>query len=209
MTIQILFYIFAILAVLAGANVIISRNPVRAVLSLVFCFVATAVLWLLLEAEFLALVLIVVYVGAVMVLFLFVVMMLDIKTATRKASFVLYWPVAGICGILILLMLIRVLGPNTFGLEHVPPPSSLPLDYSSIKALGYALFTDYVYPFELAAVLLLAAMVAAITLTHRGRRGGAKVQKAAEQIHVKAKDRLTVVKMPAGKPDSTTPGAAP
>ncbi len=196
MTMQVLFYVFALLALIAGSSVIMSRNPVHSVLSLVFCFVATAVLWLLLDAEFLAWVLIVVYVGAVMVLFLFVVMMLDIKVATRKASFVRYWPLAAICGLLVLWMLIKVMGPSTFGLTRVPVPAPSALGYSNIKHLGLALFTNYVYPFELAAVLLLAAMIAAITLTHRGRRGGAKAQKPADQIRVKAKDRITVVKVP-------------
>lgn len=204
MATTVLFDIFAALAVIFAFGVVTSRNPVKAVLSLVATFVATAVIWLLLEAEFLALVLIVVYVGAVMVLFLFVVMMIDVKTATREASFVRYWPLAAIVGVLMVVMLTSVLGPQHFGLNAVPAPAALPADYSNIAVLGLALFTNYVYPFELAGVLLLAAMVAAITLTHRGRQGGAKAQMPSRQVQVKAADRLTIVKMASEKPQGAS-----
>lgn len=196
MTLTVLFYVFALLALISGFSVIIARNPVRSVLSLVFCFFFTAVLWLLMEAEFLALVLIVVYVGAVMVLFLFVVMMLDIQVASRKASFVAYWPLAAVCGALILIMLIWALGSQDPLIFHMTPPTPHAANYSNLSEVGLAIFKNHLYPFELAAVLLLAAMISAIALTHRGRRTGAKMQNPAAQVQVKAKDRLQIIKMP-------------
>ncbi|NCX94389.1 MAG: NADH-quinone oxidoreductase subunit J, partial [Gammaproteobacteria bacterium] len=169
----ILFYCFASLAVLAGFSVILSRNPVHAVLSLVGAFVATACLWLMLESEFLALVLVVVYVGAVMVLFLFVVMMLDIEIASHKASFVSYWAIALVSGVMLLALLGWALGNGHFGLK-LYPETALPMDYNSTQVLGLQLFTHFVYPFEIAGALLLAAMIAAIALTFRGRKPGTK-----------------------------------
>ena len=198
-TVKILFYIFSLITVLAAFSVINAKNPVRAVLSLVVAFVGAACVWMLMEVEFLALVLIVVYVGAVMVLFLFVVMMLDIDVAKQRAGFVKYWPLAAICGLLVLGMLIWAVGPKYFGLASAPPPPALPLSFSNISVLGMALFTKYVYPFELAALLLLAAMIAAITLTFRGKRKGVKKQIPSRQIAVDPKTRLRVIDMPSSK----------
>lgn len=192
----ILFYIFAALTIIGALCVITSRNPVQAVLFLVLTFISAAVIWLLLNVEFLALALIVIYVGAVMVLFLFVVMMLNIQVATRKASFVVYWPIAGIIGVLLVVLLCHYIGPQYFGLQNYPAPAAAPADYSNIKALGMVMYTQYIFPFELAAVLLLAAMIAAIALTHRGRRKGVKSQRPNEQVTVRAQDRLRVVSMP-------------
>ena len=194
MTVAILFYIFAALTILGALLVISARNPVNAVLSLVLTFVSAAGTWLLLHAAFLAMVLVVVYVGAVMVLFLFVVMMLDIKMATRRESFVRYWPLVILIGAVLAAILITTLTQH-FGLDQFARPKDPGPGFSSIKQLGQALFTDYLYPFELAAVVLFSAMVAAIALTFRGRRQGTKVQKAAEQIAVDPKARLKKVKM--------------
>jgi len=198
--IQVLFYLFASLCVISALMVITSRNPVRAVLSLVATFVSAACLWMLIEAEFLALALIVVYVGAVMVLFLFVVMMLDIDTAELKASFVRHWPVAAVMGTGVIAILIWAVGPGHFGLNYIPSPAPHATGYSNISELGMSLFSNYLYPFELAAVLLMAAMIAAITLTFRGHRSGTKAQIPSKQVAVQAKDRLHIVKMPAEKP---------
>lgn len=200
MTTQILFYIFAGICVVSGLMVITSRNPVRAVLSLVVTFVSMACIWMLMEAEFLALALIVVYVGAVMVLFLFVVMMLDIDKAEIKASFVRYWPLAAVMGIGVIAIVIWAVGPGHFSLNYFPAPAPHAADYSNVSELGMALFTNYLYPFELAAVLLLAAMIAAITLTFRGHRLGTKAQIPSKQVAVKASDRLQIVKMDVEKP---------
>lgn len=195
MVVTILFYIFAVITVVGALSVITARNPVRAVLSLVITFVSAAALWMLLNVEFLALALVVIYVGAVMVLFLFVVMMLNIKMATRKASFVVYWPLALIIGILLVVLLCNYVGPHHFGLKLYPAPPAAPANYSNITQLGMVLYTDYIFPFELAAVLLLAAMISAIALTHRGKRLGTKTQKPSEQVKVKASDRLRVIAM--------------
>ncbi len=199
---SVLFYIFAAITLFAALSVILSRNPVRAVLSLVVAFVSAACIWMLLEVEFLALALIVIYVGAVMVLFLFVVMMLNIGSAERRASFVPYWPVALILGILLTVMLAIWMGPSHFGLSHYPAPLPEPEGYSNIKVLGMLLYTQYVYPFEIAAVLLLAAMIAAIALTHRGKQMDMKTQNPSDQVKVQASDRLQWVDLPRGKQES-------
>jgi len=139
--------------------------------------------------------LIVVYVGAVMVLFLFVVMMIDVDVAEMREGFVKYWPLAAIIGLLVALMLAWAVRPSLFGFQHFAAPPAVGAHYSSIKALGLAIFTQYLYPFELAAVLLLAAMVSAITLAFRGRRKGVKAQIPGKQVQVDPKHRLRVVKM--------------
>lgn len=189
MALDILFSIFAVVALLSGLFVITARNPVKAVLSLIVCFVATAGSWMLLQAEFLSLVLIVVYVGAVMVLFLFVVMMLDVEQAEKKASFVRYWPFAGALGILLFCLLIDLIA-------HIQLPA-LTLDWnfsqSNVAIVGFNLFTQDLYPFEIAALILLAAMIAAISLTFRGRNPSTRSQKIHEQVRVKAHDRLRLV----------------
>ena len=195
MTVLVLFYLFAALSVVGALCVITAKHPVSAVLSLVATFVLVACTWLLLEVEYLALVLVVVYVGAVMVLFMFVVMMLDTEVEAKSARMVRHWPVALLIGAAVIGLLVWVLGPTHFGLQAVPVPAAYPQNYSSIAVLGQLLFTHYLYPFELAAVILLAAMVAAITLTFRGRRSGVRGTAPHDQIRVRAEDRLRVVKM--------------
>jgi NADH-quinone oxidoreductase subunit J len=188
------FYSFALLAILAASMVIISKNPVRAVLFLVLTFVATAGIWLLLEAEFLSIILVLVYVGAVMVLFLFVVMMLDIELASLQEGFTRYLPL-GICvAALVVLGLAYAIGPKEFGLNQITPPIPHPENFSNIKLLGEILYDNYLYPFEIAGVLLLVAIIAAILLTYRGRRENKTIEPAV-QVSVKKSDRLRVVKL--------------
>ena len=195
MTVTILFYIFALISVIGALLVITASHPVKAVLSLVMTFVAAACTWLLVHAEFLALILIVVYVGAVMVLFLFVVMMLDVDQAKQQRQVVRYWPLALLVAGGITALLIVAVGPHHFGLSQYPQPPAPSAHFSTIKQLGGALYSHYLYPFELAAVILLAAMVSAIALTFRGRRQGTRAQIPARQIAVDPKSRLSVVKM--------------
>ncbi|KHD06735.1 NADH:ubiquinone oxidoreductase subunit J [Candidatus Thiomargarita nelsonii] len=184
------FYLFALILIFAASRVITVRNPIHAALFLVLAFFSSAAIWLLLHAEFLAIVLILVYVGAVMVLFLFVLMMLDINVAPLREGFVRYLPVAAFVGVLILVEMILVL----VGWHQAPPPevaAALP----NTKALGLVLYTDYVYPFEIAAAILLVAMIAAIALTMRPHTR-AKYQKPEEQVRVRREDRVRLVKMP-------------
>ncbi|MBS34739.1 MAG: NADH:ubiquinone oxidoreductase subunit J [Thiotrichales bacterium] len=195
---QIVFWFFAIVLVGAGIAVITVRNPVQAALFLVLAFFTSAGLWLLLEAEFLAITLVLVYVGAVMVLFLFVVMMLDINLAPLREGFARYLPVGIAVGVLIVIQLVWVLGSEQFGLDLFPAPERHPADYSNTKALGAILYTVYVYPFEIAAVILLVAIVAAISLTMR-RRPGIKTPRPEEQVVIKRDERVRIVKMPAEK----------
>ena len=192
---KLIFYLFAVVLIAASLRVITARNPVHSALSLVLAFVACSGLWLLLEAEFLAVVLVLVYVGAVMVLFLFVVMMLDINLTPLHEGFIRYLPVGVLVALLIVVQLIMVLGPATFGLENMPAPASRPADFSNTEALGVLLYTVYVYPLEIAAVVLLVAIVAAIALTMR-RRQGARTQRPEEQVRVRRADRIKVVNMP-------------
>ncbi|WP_273527599.1 NADH-quinone oxidoreductase subunit J [Pseudomonas sp.] len=193
-----LFYFFAAILVFAGLRVITARNPVHAALYLVLAFFTAAGLWMLLEAEFLAIVLVLVYVGAVMVLFLFVVMMLDINLDKLREGFWKYLPVAGFISVLLVIEMALILGGRHFGLEVMGTPSPQPADYSNTRELGRLLYTDYVYAFELAAVILLVAIVAAIALTLR-RRKDSKFIDPAEQVKVKRNDRLRIVKMAAEK----------
>lgn len=190
----ILFYIFATVLIGAALGVVFSRNPVHAVMFLVLTFFQSAMLWLLAEAEFLAIVLVLVYVGAVMVLFLFVVMMLDIKVESVQRGLTRYAPVTIGVALLMafeLIQLIRMRSQaDTVATGFVPYPEG----YSNTKALGSVLYTEHVYAFEIAAVILLLAIVAAITLTMR-KRPGLKVQNIAAQVAVRAKDRIRVVKM--------------
>ncbi len=193
---NILFYAFGALVVIGAIGVITARNPVHCALFLVFAFFTSAVIWLLLEAEFLAVTLLVVYVGAVMVLWLFVVMMLDIDLAKLKQGFTRYAPL----GILIALIVIAEIGAvewgRNLGLAPAVPPVPKPAGYSNTAELGELLYTQFLYPFEVAAVILLVAIVAAITLTMR-RRPGQKVQDINRQVAVRAKDRVRIVKMDA------------
>ena len=189
---QILFYIVAAVLVLAASAVITVRNPVVAALTLVLCFFCSAAIWLLLEAEFLAIVLVLVYVGAVMVLFLFVVMMLDINLVRLREDFWRWLPFGLALAGLMVFQMVWVLGsPATSAGKTAVRHAA---DYSNTKELGRLIYTDYVYPFEIAAVLLLVAMVAAIALTLR-RRKDSKSQVVAEQVAVKKSDRLRIVKM--------------
>jgi len=190
-----IFYLFALTLVGAGVMVVSLRNPVHAALSLVLAFFASAALWLLLEAEFLAITLVLVYVGAVMVLFLFVVMMLDINLAPLREGFARYLPVGAGIAFLTVVAMGLVVGPDRFGLGQ---GVSHPADYSNTRELGKVLYTDYVYPFEIAAMILLVAIVAAIALTMRERRQ-LKAQKPEEQVAVRREERVRLVKMPAEK----------
>jgi NADH-quinone oxidoreductase subunit J len=191
-----IFYLTAAVLVGAALGVITSRNPVHSALFLIVAFVSSAVLWLLLEAEFLAIVLVLVYVGAVMVLFLFVVMMLDINAATLREGFIRYAPLGAIVAGILVLELVSVIWYRSEGLpvgrELVPRAP----DYSSTEELGRALYTDYLMPFELAAFLLLLAIVAAILLTMR-QRPGLKVQDVSAQVRVRRGDRIRLVSMAA------------
>jgi NADH-quinone oxidoreductase subunit J len=190
-----LFYFFATLTVLAALRVITAQNPLHAVLFLVLAFVSSAGIWLLLEAEFLAITLVLVYVGAVMVLFLFVVMMLDINIEQMRAGFWRWLPVGLLLAGLIVVQMVWVLGASETSSGMNPVRHAA--DYSNTKELGRLIYTDYVYPFELAAVLLLIAMVAAIALTLRKRRDS-KRQDITGQIKVTKADRLRVVQVPSG-----------
>lgn len=194
-----IFWIFAVILIYAAARVITIRNPVHAALHLVLAFFASAALWMLMEAEFLSITLVLVYVGAVMVLFLFVVMMLDINISEIREGFVNYLPVGFLIGFVVLLELGMVVGPEFFGLERYSSPLPKTADYSNTAELGSILYTVYVYPFEIAAAILLVAIVAAISLTHR-RRPDAKKQVPGKQVQVRATDRLKVVKMAAEAP---------
>lgn len=190
-----LFYVFAAILVFAATMVITQRNPVHSALFLVLAFFNAAALWLLAEAEFLAIALVLVYVGAVMVLFLFVVMMLDINTAELRAGFIRYLPVGLLVAVAMLIEMSMIVGPKYFGLAKFAAPLPKPADYSNTETLGLALFTEHLYAFELAAVILLVAIIAAIGLTMR-RRPETKYQDPSSQVQVKAKDRLRVIKMP-------------
>ena len=189
----IVFYIFAALAIFAAVRVVTARNPVHAVLFLVLTFFNVAGLWLLLQAEFLAMVLVMVYVGAVMVLFLFVVMMLDIDIERVRQGFWNHLPLGLTIGLLIVAEMAIVLAGKYFGLNVLPAPAMAP-GYINTKELGRLLFTDYVYPFELASVVLLVGIIAAVMLTLR-HRTDVKHLDPSRQIAVKAKDRLRIVKM--------------
>ena len=193
------FYFFAAVMVFAALRVITARNPVHSALFLVLAFFTAAGLWMLLEAEFLAIALVLVYVGAVMVLFLFVVMMLDINLDRLREG---YWdylvPALIVAGVMVAEMAL-VLGGRYFDLEGIPQPAPHAADYSNTRELGRLIYTDYVYPFEIAAVILLVAIVAAIALTLRHRKD-TKYVDPAQQLKVRRKDRVRMVSMPSEKP---------
>ncbi len=185
------FYIFGAILVFAALRVVIVRNPVHAALWLVLCFFTAAAIWLLLRAEFLAIALVLVYVGAVMVLFLFVVMMLDINFDNLRKNFKNYIPVGAIVGILVLIeMALVIIGSGVAASTAVPMVQA-----SNTQALGRLLYVEFVYPFEVAAVVLLVAIVAAIALTHREPRG-AKYQSPGAQVKVRRADRVRLVNVP-------------
>ncbi len=199
---KLVFYVLAAILVFAATRVITVRNPVHAALHLVLAFFTCAGLWLLLEAEFLAITLVLVYVGAVMVLFLFVVMMLDINTAPLREGFIRYLPVGLTVAALMILEMYLVLRSRYFDAETMPAPARRAADYSNTRELGSVLYTDYVYAFEIAAVILVVAIIAAIALTLR-KRPETKMQNPAEQVKVRRVDRVRLVKMEAEeRPDS-------
>ncbi len=206
MLVQILFYAFALVLVVSALGMIVSRNPVYSALALVMCFVTSAAIWLLIGAEFLAVVLVLVYVGAVMVLFLFVVMMLDINMEQLRSGFTRYaalgWLVVGV----VMFELVGVLFARGLGVNAAQVPRPQAADYSNTAELGRVLYTKYVFPFELAAVLLLVAIVAAIVLTMRPRRG-LKVQDVGAQVAVRSKDRVRIVQVAPDKREARKPDA--
>lgn len=197
--IDFIFYIFAAMLIVAALGVITARNPVHSALLLVLAFFASSALWILLEAEFLAIVLVLVYVGAVMVLFLFVVMMLDINVEQMRSGFVRYLPIGALVALVLaaqMIWIVGAVGPDILGDESLRQSVRHGADYSNTKELGRLLYTDYVLPFEIAAVILLVAIVAAISLTLR-RRPFTKYQTPANQVKVKRNDRLKIMKMEA------------
>jgi len=195
MTFQtVIFYFFAAVVLFAALRVITARNPVHAALFLVLAFFTSAGIWIQLQAEFLAITLVLVYVGAVMVLFLFVVMMLDINIARMRAGFWSYLPLGAVVALLLVAEMSLILAQGYFSLDGTPAPAAQPAGYSNTKALGRLLYTEYVYPFEIAAVILLVAMVAAIALTLR-RRKDSKYINPASQINIRREDRVRIVSM--------------
>ena len=199
MLIQGLFYLFAAILVLAALGVITARNPVYSALALVLCFVTSAAIWLLVEAEFLAVVLVLVYVGAVMVLFLFVVMMLDVDYVALREGFTRFAWLGWITAGAVIAEIVGVVwARGGLGIDASHGGTPQPASYSNTLELGTVLYTRYAYPLELAAMLLLVAIIAAIALTLR-RRPGYKQQDIAAQVAVRAQDRLRLVKMDAEK----------
>jgi NADH-quinone oxidoreductase subunit J len=188
--------VFATVLVAAALGVIITRNPVYAALSLVLCFVTSAVLWLLIEAEFLAIVLVLVYVGAVMVLFLFVVMMLDINLEELRRGFTRFAWLGALTAAVVVFEIVGVIYTKRLGIDVTQGAAPLPAGYSNTQELGTALFTTYAYPIQIAALLLLVAIIAAISLTMR-RRKGHKMPNISAQVAVQAKDRVRIIKMDA------------
>ena len=208
------FYLFSAILLFASFRVITARNPVHAALFLVLAFSQAAAVWLLLRAEFLAISLVLVYVGAVMVLFLFVVMMLDIHIDSLRSGFWKHFPLAGLIGALIALEMAAVLmggfrvGDGAKALAAAAPVAA---DYSNTKELGKLLYTQYLFPLEIAALILLVAIVAAIALTLRARKDSRHMD-PSEQVRVKAADRLQVVKLAptkAAPPPAPAPESAP
>ena len=196
MAVEVIFYIFAAMTIFGALMVISAGNPVKAALSVVFTFFSAAGVWITAQAVYLALLLVVVYVGAVMVMFLFVVMMLDVDVEAKRASFVRYWPVALLISTMFVVMLLWALNAGGFssGSQYASQPFA-PSHYRGIVELGMMMFSVYLYPFELCAMVMLAAMVSAITLTYRGRRSDNKAIPAEKQIRVDPASRLRVVKM--------------
>ena len=189
------FYAFGLILLVSALCVVTARNPVHAALFLVLSFFTASAIWLLLRAEFLAITLVLVYVGAVMVLFLFVVMMLDINLERLREGFWRNLPAALVVGGLMAFEMISVLAYRVYGM---PRPNERPLSYSNTKELGRLIYTDYVYAFEIAAVVLLVAIIAAIALTLR-RRKDTRGQDPAQQVRVRREDRVRLVSMPSEK----------
>jgi len=188
------FYGFSAILIFAALRVITVRNPVFAAIFLVLTFFTSAAIWMLLEAEFLSIILVLVYVGAVMVLFLFVVMMLDMNVAPLREGFVKYLPVGILVGLIMLVEMVFLLTQRYFKSQDYPVPPAAEPGFSNTRELGRLLYSEYLFQFEVAAVILLVAIVAAISLTMR-RRPDTKYQHPAEQIQVTKADRLRVVSM--------------
>jgi NADH-quinone oxidoreductase subunit J len=203
--VEILFWVFASILTIAALAMITVRNPVHSALLLVLCFFTSASIWLLIEAEFLAVVLILVYVGAVMVLFLFVVMMLDINLEEMRARVTRYALFGGVVAGIVVFQIVSVVWTRSLGVDVEAGALAKPAEYSNTSELGQVLYTEYVYAFELAAVLLLIAIIAAIALTMR-KRANLKQQDVAKQVAVRREDRVRVVSVPAEKP---APAPAP
>ena len=192
---KVIFYVFAAILLAAAVFVITARNPVHSALSLVLAFFTSAALWLLAEAEFLGIALVLVYVGAVMVLFLFVVMMLDINAAVLREGFARYLPLGALVGVVMVLQMLLVLGSGEVDLAGLGSEAAAGATGNNVRLIGSMLYTVYVYPFELAAIVLLLAIIAAIMLTHR-RRGGTKHQNISAQVRTRTEDRLRMVNLP-------------
>jgi len=197
---ELIFYAFSLVLVFAAVAVVTVRNPVYAVLFLVLAFFSAAAIWMLLEAEFLSIILVVVYVGAVMVLFLFVVMMLDINLVPFKEGFIRYLPVAALVAVVMAVELLMVLwSRGRFGVEMFPIPAPNSADYSNTRELGELLYTNYLLPFEVAGVILLVAIIAAVALTLR-TRSGIKTQNVSAQVRTRRDESVRLVKMKSEKP---------
>ena len=201
------FYLFSIVLLFAAFRVVTARNPVHAVLYLMLAFSQASAVWLLLEAEFLAIVLVLVYLGAVMVLFLFVVMMLDLNIDSLRQGFWKHFPLAALIGVVIALEMAYVLMGGFREMPIAPQQAGL-AQLSNTKALGILLYTEYLYPVQIAAVILVVAMIAAIALTLRERKDS-KFIDVSTQIHVKARDRLSIVKLDATRTAPPAPVEAP
>ena len=193
MLVEILFYAFAAVLLAAALGVIVARNPVYSALCLVLCFFTSASIWLLIQAEFLAIVLVLVYVGAVMVLFLFVVMMLDINLQELRRGFTRYAWLGWITAFILIIEISGVIAARRFGVDVDKQVVQVAADHSNTRELGSVLYTQYVYPFELAAMLLLVAIVAAISLTMR-KRPNLKAQDVSAQVAVRSQDLVRIVR---------------
>jgi NADH-quinone oxidoreductase subunit J len=205
--VQVLFYSFSAVLIASAIGVIVARNPVYSALSLVLAFFTSAALWLLIEAEFLAIVLVLVYVGAVMVLFLFVVMMLDLNTTSLRQGFARYAWLGWLTALAVIVQMVGVFWFRGLGIDATQGAVARSAEVSNTRELGEVLYTQYVYPFELASVVLLVAIVAAITLTMR-RRPGLKPQDVAKQVAVRREDRVRLVKGLGPKAKSSGESAA-
>lgn len=193
-----LFWVFSAILIASALRVITARNPVHAVLFLVLTFFTCSVLWMLLEAEFLAIVLVLVYVGAVMVLFLFVVMMLDINVEPLREGFIRNLPVGILVGLIMVGEMAVIIVRGNFSLDAFPAPAAKSADYSNAEAIGREMYTQYLFHIEVAALILLVAIVAAIALTMR-KRPDTKYQSPVQQVSVQKKDRLRIVPMKSEK----------
>lgn len=189
---QIVFYFFSVLLITASLWVVFSKSPVQSALFLVLAFFASAVLWMLIQAEFLSLVLIFVYVGAVMTLFLFVVMMLNIDTAVLRSGFTRFIPFAAVMLVVLVGLMVIALGPSHL-LSGVILPTLTSSDFSHVQSMGQLLYTNYVYPLEITGAILVVAMISAIAVAHFGRRPNTKSQRVASQVSVTSEERLRLV----------------